>query len=143
MLCAYASFIISSSLFKSCIIPVACLCLHTDTERPSLISLAATATSYMEGRQPFIYRCAPRGTRTGPCPASSIFITFKIIFFDYSCGTVTCPLYLINAVNLLFIISSRHIFSATRSGVGSGLILIMRSYIKQRPYSGGYQNLSL
>ena len=36
-----------------------------DTERPSLISLAVTATSYMEGSQPFIYRCAPRGTRTG------------------------------------------------------------------------------
>ena len=29
--------------------------------------LAVTATSYMEGSQPFIYiyRCAPRGTRTG------------------------------------------------------------------------------
>ena len=37
-------------------------------ERPSLISLAVTATSYMEGSQPFIYRCAPRGTRT--CPLS-------------------------------------------------------------------------
>ena len=35
-----------------------------DTERPSLISLAVTATSYMEGSQPFIHRCAPRGTRT-------------------------------------------------------------------------------
>ena len=23
----------------------------------------------MEGSQPFIYRCAPRGTRPGPCPA--------------------------------------------------------------------------
>ena len=42
-----------------------CQCLHTDTERPSLISLAVTATSYMEGSKPFIYRCAPRGTRTG------------------------------------------------------------------------------
>ena len=106
----FASFIISSSLFKSCIIPVAWVChplrsmsitdtssngslafssvirtslqrsppqrfrlqqlaeglmsgLHT--ERPSLISSAVTATSYMEGSQPFIYRCAPRGTRTG------------------------------------------------------------------------------
>ncbi|MDD7225398.1 MAG: hypothetical protein PUH48_04800, partial [Prevotella sp.] len=37
----------------------------SDTERPSLISLAVTATSYMEGSQPFIYRCASRGTRTG------------------------------------------------------------------------------
>ena len=26
--------------------------------------------SYMEGSQPFIYRCAPRGTRTGHCPAN-------------------------------------------------------------------------
>ena len=34
-------------------------------KRPSLISLAVTATSYMDGSQPFIYRCAPRGTRTG------------------------------------------------------------------------------
>ena len=34
-------------------------------KRPSLISLAVTATSYMEGSQPFIYRYAPRGTRTG------------------------------------------------------------------------------
>ena len=42
-----------------------CQCLHTDTESPSLISLAVTATSYMEGSKPFIYRCAPRGTRTG------------------------------------------------------------------------------
>ena len=41
-----------------------CQCLHTDTVRPSLISLAVTATSYMEGSKPFIYRCAPRGTRT-------------------------------------------------------------------------------
>ena len=30
----------------------------------TLISLEVTATSYMEGSQPFIYRCAPRGTRT-------------------------------------------------------------------------------
>ena len=51
----------------------------TDTERPSLISLAVTATSYMEGSQPLIYRCATRGTRTGPCPASSFFVTFEII----------------------------------------------------------------
>ena len=141
MLCAYASFIISSSLFKSCIIPVAWVCrslrsmpitdtsallrgnppqkrtlvrfclvrhfrhfpwhsdfcfprsankpvsqschlyaacrnaidrlLHclspelSDTERPSFISLAVTATFYMEGSHPFIYRYAPRGTRTG------------------------------------------------------------------------------
>ena len=28
---------------------VRCQCLHTDTERPSLISLAATATFYIEG----------------------------------------------------------------------------------------------
>ena len=40
----------------------------SDTERPSLISLAVTATSYMEGSQSFIYRCAPRGTRTGHRP---------------------------------------------------------------------------
>ena len=46
-----------------------CQCLHTDTERPSLILLAVAATSYMEGSQPFIYSCAPRGTRTGQCPA--------------------------------------------------------------------------
>ena len=53
-----------------------CQCLHTDTERPSLISLAVTATSYMEGSKPFIYRCAPRGTRTGslhPCPYAPLW----------------------------------------------------------------------
>ena len=44
----------------------------SDTERPSLISLAVTATSYMEGSQPFIYRCAPRGTRTCHCPAGIV-----------------------------------------------------------------------
>ena len=44
----------------------------SDTERPSLISLAVTATSYMEGSQPFTYRCAPRGTRTGHCPELSL-----------------------------------------------------------------------
>ena len=54
--------------------------LHTDTERPSLISLAVTVTSYMEGSQPFIYRCAPRGTRTGHCPTG---ISKSIISNDY------------------------------------------------------------
>ena len=41
-------------------------------KRPSRISLAVTATSYMEGSQPFIYRCAPRGTRTCHCPAGIV-----------------------------------------------------------------------
>ena len=58
------------------------LCLHTDTERPSLISLAVTATSYMDGSQPFIYRCAPRVTRTG-----------TLIHFDFArnkCRYLAC-----------------------------------------------------
>ena len=147
MLCPYASFIISSSLFKSCIIPVAWVChplhsmsitgtstllrgnppqkrtsvrfglvrhfrhftWHSDfcfprsanepvllschlyaachnaidrlLKRPSRISLAVTATSYMEGSKPFIYRCAPRGTPTGtsdPCTACFQHFTFPI-----------------------------------------------------------------
>ena len=129
MLCAYASFIISSSLFKSCIIPVAWVCHPlrsmsiTDTsdfcfprstnkpvllschlyaacrnaidrllKRPSLISLAVTATSYMEGSQPFIYRCAPRGTRTCHCPAGIVKNIISNVFKkNWEGGTRTCP----------------------------------------------------
>ena len=67
------------------------------TERPSLISLAVTATSYMEGSQPFIYRCTPRGTRT--CPAFGIvfgdifYVVFLSIIIHY---VIDCGLTLIS-----------------------------------------------
>ena len=42
--------------------------------------IGSYATSYMEGSQPFMYRCAPRGTRTGHCPTG---ISKSIISNDY------------------------------------------------------------
>ena len=59
-------------------------------KRPSLISLAVTATSYMEGSQPFIYRCVPRGTRTGQCPAEKPRLARSLRKMG---RTLTCPLY--------------------------------------------------
>ena len=50
----------------------------SDTERPSLISLAVTATFYMAGSQPFVYKCAPRGTRTGSWFFSSLLISHDL-----------------------------------------------------------------
>ena len=66
----------------------------SDTERPSLISLAVTATSYMEGSQPFIYRCAPRGTRTCHCPAGIVKNKSQMFFLKNEKaghGPVPCP----------------------------------------------------
>ena len=59
-------------------------------KRPSLISLAVTAISYMEGSQPFIYRCVPRGTRTGQCPAEKPRLARSLRKMG---RTLTCPLY--------------------------------------------------
>lgn len=66
----------------------------SDTERPSLISLAVTAISYMEGSQPFIYRCAPRGIRTCHCPAGIVKNIISNVFKKNEKaghGPVPCP----------------------------------------------------
>ena len=61
-------------------------------KRPSFISLAVTATSYMEGSQPFIYKCAPRGTRTCHCPAGIVKNIISNVFKkNWEGGTRTCP----------------------------------------------------
>ena len=57
--------ITDTSTLLSCHLYAACRnAIDRLLKRPSRISLAVTATSYMEGSQPFIYRYAPRGTRT-------------------------------------------------------------------------------
>ena len=43
-----------------------------------------------KGSQPFIYRCAPRGTRTGQCPTHFSQATGETRIFR---RTLTCPLY--------------------------------------------------
>ena len=82
----------------------------SDTERPSLISLAVTATSYMEGSQPFIYRCAPRGTRTCHCPAGIVKNKSQMFFLKNEKaghGPVPCPdQYLSQNYDNLFIFHS-------------------------------------
>ena len=91
--CVQLSNTYLSATLTTATFPTAAACRGFDasacTPRDLLSSHWQLRLHLMEGRQPFIYRCAPRGTRTGQCPAEKPRLARSLRKMG---RTLTCPL---------------------------------------------------